>query len=162
MWQVAANLPSPEQRPMSATRARAALAMLVVAFVVGLLALPEGLVLIVTVGVLIAIAPKGKMREVLDRARGREFRVPVSRGFRPLGEYLWASRPRRRTPPGRRPRPRAARPPTSRRRPRSRATRRTPPRRGRRGPPPRPCRPPGASGRRTTPPRRAGRGRPAA
>ena len=52
-------------------RARAAIALLVVAFVLGVLALPQGIVLIAMVAILLTIAPKGQVTEIFRRARGR-------------------------------------------------------------------------------------------
>lgn len=52
-------------------RARAALALLVFAFVLGVLALPQGIVLIAMVVILLTIAPKGQITQIWRRARGR-------------------------------------------------------------------------------------------
>jgi hypothetical protein len=55
-------------------RARAALALLAVALVIGVLARPVGLILVVLVVALVAFEPGGTVRALFLRARGREVR----------------------------------------------------------------------------------------
>ncbi len=62
----------PEPLPnLTPWRARAAVLLLVVAFAFGVLALPEGIVLIAMVVILLTIAPKGQVTQIFRRARGR-------------------------------------------------------------------------------------------
>ena len=68
---------TPRERPptaadaLSPARARAALALLAAALVVGVLARPTGLILVVLVVALVAFEPSGSMRTIFRRARGR-------------------------------------------------------------------------------------------
>ncbi len=59
---------------LSPMRARAALALLAVALVIGVLARPVGLILVVLVVALVAFEPGGTVRALFLRARGREVR----------------------------------------------------------------------------------------
>ena len=61
---------------LSVGRARAALALLAVAVVIGVLARPVGLILVVLVVALVAFEPSGTMGALVRRARGREAREP--------------------------------------------------------------------------------------
>ena len=67
------RLPTPAD-DLSPARARAALALLAVGVVLGFLARPAGLILVVLVVFLVVIEPRGTVRTLLRRARGRPAR----------------------------------------------------------------------------------------